>query len=328
MRNANNPNQIDLLDLIRLTSKQIHIFFKWIGRQLILFVLFMKRYFYVYLVCLVFCLASGYALDWKYNKPVFSSSMNAMCYTVPSKDIIEVVNNLHKALKEKNTSYVATQLGCDIEDVKQIKDIEAFHVIDINKDSIADYVDYDHTLEKKTAKDSNMVALASELAVKLDYLDVNIISKVKNGLINYLRRSEYITNKDSIYRKQLSDLIKKTNEEIRLFDTLQTNYNKSIIHRGQDLRSQLLPTNEKDVKLLYKDALKLYEEKQQLEQKLALSGKDIIQAKTDFTPSSAPVNRDIIPYFTLFLIVPLVMTTLYSLIKERSYFLKKLERLK
>ena len=331
MENTSNTNEIDLLEIIRAIGRGVNSLFDWIIKLIIQFLMFIIKYFYVYLICFILCVFSLYIYNRTYNKPVYSSTLIAISNIISSPDIIGIINSLHITLKEGNYSHVASELGCSIYDAMQIKDIEALYLIDKNRDGIADFVDYQHMLETKTVKDSNLVALASEFALKLDYGDVNVIGKVKKGLLNYLHRNKYIQDRDTLNRRQLSALVNKTNIEVLNFDTLQANYNKFIVknqYSGQDLKSQLLMVNEKDVKLLYKDALKLYSEKQALEQRYELSTKGVISIKTDFIPSLKPINRKWMSYLLYLLFFSFGLTVFVSIIKARKIIINKFNSIK
>ena len=307
MENSGNRNEIDLLLAFDKIREQINLFFKWITRLVVLFVCFLIKYIYVYVLSMLLCALGIYINNHTYNKPVYSSTLIATSNIVSNTDIVVLINNLRKILNEGNLTYVASELNCSVYDAVRIKDIEALYEIDTNNDGIADFIDYEHKLDSKTNKDSSMEVLPSEFAIKLNYSDTSIIKKVRKGIINYLHRNKYIKERDSLNRKQLFALITKTNEEILQLDTLQTNYNKYITknsYGGQDLKSQLLMVNDKDVKLLYKDALKLFAEKQSLEQRYELITKGIVSVKTDFVPSMSPINRTIKHYVFFLIFIP------------------------
>lgn len=318
-------NEIDLLEVFSAISNRISRFFKWIINLVLFAISFLIKNIYFYLAILAVTVGLSF-LKSKYSKDVYRTTLTAQSNVISTPEIINIINNIQKALDEESNEYVASALGCSLNDVKKIKDIEALYIIDNNRDGIADFIDFDHKLLKKSASDTNFVVLSYEFAIKLDYKDTSVIRIVKKGIINYLRQNPYIKERDTLNRRQLLELIAKVDNELVDFDSLQTNYNKFIVNnqRGPDLKSQLLMVNEKEVKLMYKDILGLYAEKQQLEQRYALSTKEVITIKSDFIPSLDPLSGTFKFSFKLFILLSFIMTILIGFIKNRKYIYTKL----
>ena len=318
-------NEIDLLEVFSALSNRISRFFKWIINLVLFAISFLIKNLFLYLAILAVTIGLSF-LKSKYAKDVYRSTLTAQSNVISTPEIVNIINNIQKAIKEDSKEYVAGALGCSLNDVKKIKDIEALYIIDNNRDGIADFIDFDHKLLKKSATDTNFIVLPNEFALKLDYNDTSVIRIVKKGIFNYLRQNPYIKERDTLNRRQLWELIAKVDKELNDFDTLQTNYNKFIVNnqRGQDLKSQLLMVNEKEVKLMYKDILSLYAEKQQLEQRYALSTREVITIKSDFIPSSSPLSGTFKFSLNLFIHLSLILTMLIGFIKNRKNIYTKL----
>lgn len=314
-------NEIDLLELFRAINNRLVRFFSWLRNLVLYAIYFLIKNIYLYIATLVISIGLSYTYINILKNKVCRTTLVAQSNVVSNSEIIPIINNIQKALKSGNHEYIATEFKCSIEDVKKIKDIEALYVIDKNDDKIADFIDFDKQLANKSAADTNFVALETEFAIKLDYSDTSIIKVIKKGLLNYLSRNKYLIERDTLNRNQLKALIDKTNNELNEFDSLQTNYNKFVVNNpygGQDLKSQLLMVNEKDVKLMYKDILTLFNQKQYFESKYALSTKEIITIKTDFVPSLTPLTGFLKLNFYFLIIVSLIVTVAYELIRNRK----------
>jgi len=318
-------NEIDLLEVFRAINNRLNKFFQWIFNLVLFAISFLFKNIFLYLAILVFTLGLSFVKS-KYGKDIYRTTLTAQSNVISTPEIINIINNLQKALNQESNEYVASALGCSLNDVKKIKDLEALYIIDNNRDGIADFIDLDHLLSKKSATDTNFVALSNEFAIKLDYKDTSVIGIVKKGIIKYLRQNPYIKERDTLNRRQLWELIAKVDKELNDFDTLQTNYNKFIVNnqRGQDLKSQLLMVNEKEVKLMYKDILALYAQKQELEQRYALSTREVITIKSDFIPSLDPLSGTFKFSIKLFILLSILMTILIGFIKNRKNILTKL----
>jgi hypothetical protein len=287
---SNHDQEIDLLEVLRIISSKIAAFIRYLKNLSLFIIYFFVKHIVIYVIVFVISICISMLYYNLGKKEFYRATMIASSNVVSNPDIINIINNLQRMLREGGRKEVARELGCNDDDMKKIRDLGAVWLVDKNKDGIGDYIDYDYTFDEINARTDTITRrIYTEFAIKLDYTDTSIIKKVKKGILNYLRNNEYIIERDTLRKRQMREFIEKVGKELNQFDTLQKKYNLHILQdplAGKDIKSQLLMMNEKDIKPLYNEVLSLYSRKQSLEQNYILTTKDVITIKTDFYTST------------------------------------------
>lgn len=278
-------DEIDLLELFRKTGQKISQFFTWILRTFFLTILFFWRNALYLIGFFVIGGLLGYGYS-RITREYYSSDMEAQTNAVNAAEIIMYVNTLHNFTSEGNTEGLSKYLNLDEDIINSIKDIQAFWIVDENKDGIGDYVDYMHNFN---IRDTTQRRLNNRLNVKVDVYDNTIFEDLKEGLYNYIDRNPYFASINENRKKRIRELINKTDEELLKLDSLQKyEYFEDNLSRESN-KGQMLIWNEKDVRLLHEEIIKLYKDRQSLEQELELFPEPITTIK-DFTPLSQYEN--------------------------------------
>jgi NACalpha-BTF3-like transcription factor len=308
-------DEIDLIEVFQKMGagiKNLFIGFLDILYKILLF--FIRRAILIAIIIVV-TVAFGY-FKYKTSERYHSSSLEAYSNAMASIDMINYVNNINELFSEKNIKGLETKLGIDSKELKKIKTVKAYKVIDINKDGVTDLVDYDENYNS-----SDTTISKSRFVIKVEVYDQAVFPVIQQSILNYIDQNKYIKDLNTIRKRQLHELIAKLNVEISSLDSLKkTEYFK----KDKELKTQqgqLLVMNEKTTQLYHPQIIALYKEKQDLEQKLELRT-DPITIIQDFSALST-VENNLMSYIKRYGLIGLVLSILISITAENFKGIKK-----
>jgi len=307
--------EIDLFDLMQKTGNSIRKIFNYILNltyKILLF--FIRRYVLIGIITIIF-IAFG-VVRYKTTTRLYSSSMEAISNAMPSIDMINYINNISTLFENEDKEGVQNLLGLSKEEMDEIISLKAYKVLDYNKDGVKDKVDFEEDF------------LPSDTLVSMSKLVVRIIKNTPNRdqdyqekLIDYINKNKYITNINSIRRKQLKELVIKYGTEIDILDSLQKKEYFTKKEKISTQAGQLLIMNEKDIPLYHDKIISMYKEKQNIEKTLELQlyPLTIIQ---DLSGSSK-IENDIMSYLKLYGILGFFLSVILAIIIEKFTLIKK-----
>lgn len=280
-------DEIDLLELFYKLSNKISDFIKAVFKYLLFSIIFIIRHLHYLILAMVVGGVIGYGL-FKSTKRYYSSDMIAESNGISNSDMINYINDLHPLCLESNKSSLSNALAISDSISQKIKDIQAYYFIDINKDRVGDYVDFDNNFD---LKDTTQRRLGDRFYLKLEVYDNTVFPFVRDGILKYIKQNPYLLKLNEIRKRELRNMINQTEAEIGKLDSLQkTEYFQK---KNKELRasreSQLMFLAESPSQLYYKDILSLYSRKQSYEKELELSQQPITVIK-DFTPLDEAEN--------------------------------------
>ncbi len=225
--------------------------------------------------------------------------------------IIDHINKLD--LLTSKSALLAGYLNMKGDDAKNIRSVKAYYGIDVNKDMKPDYIDFKDTYNPK---DSTQIRVPSYIYIRVYVYDENILVPLRKGLLKYINDNTYIQELFKIDRKHKQQLIGEVSSEISKIDSLQ----RSRYRKDNQLGNQQLFVMETSPKfdLFYKDMLRLYAKKQQLEKNVEISD-EIITIVQDFTPMEQeenPILSYIIMFGGCFAVVGLFFSLLWQYRKK------------
>jgi hypothetical protein len=319
--NSKPPVQeIDLLELNRKIGKGIRNLFVGLYKVILFLIIFgLKRIHFL----LIFVLAGalvGYVL-FKNTRRYYSSSMIAQANGINSSDMITYINDLHTLCQKNNTDALALDLQMPDTTARKIKDIQAFFIIDVNKDEVGDYVDFKNSFNPK---DTTQQQLIDRFYVSVEVYDNTIFRNVRDGLFRYMRKNPYIIKLNEIRKNELQELIRQSEIEVEKLDSLQnTDYFQNLKKVPID-KDQLTFMAVKETPMYYKDKLSLLYRKQmfQKELELATDAFTIIKDFTSLAIAENPKGKYIINYGILF---GLFGYFLLLIIKYRRIFISQIK---
>ncbi|MGD9978674.1 MAG: hypothetical protein AB7S54_12165, partial [Bacteroidales bacterium] len=188
----------------------------------------------------------------------YSSEMTAISNALNNNYIISSINLLNDLFKDKNYEVASNYLGMSIQDAGKIRSIAAYYGIDVNKDGIVDYVDYDGTYKPK---DTSVNRSSSFFFIKLEVYSENIFGAARDGLKKYIYKNNYILENNRIRIAQGENMISSITQEIQKLDSLQKIEYFEVPRTQKASTSQMVILNEKEIKLYHEQILGLEREK-------------------------------------------------------------------
>ena len=286
---SKTPNQsaseIDLLELFQKIGIGIKNLFLGIVKGILFLIVFgIKRIHFL----ILFAIAGGIIGLVLYNstKRYYSSYMIAQANGITSSDMINYINDLHELCVKRNVQALAFDLQMPDSTARKIKDIQAFYIIDANKDGIGDYVDFKNSYNPKDTTQQRMI---DRLHLIVEVYENTVFEKVKNGLFRYMRKNSYIIKLNEIRKQELQELIAQTEYEIAKLDSLQ---NTDYFIKNNEIpaqRSEMMFLAEKEPTMYYRDKLSLMFKKQQYQKELELAT-DAFTVIKDFTSLAVAEN--------------------------------------
>ncbi len=294
-------DEVDLLELFNRMGRSIRNGFNWVLSQLLnLFKLILRKSIWIIAFGIIgLIIAYLYYLN---SRRYYSSEMIAISNAVNNSYVVGSINMLNDAFKQKNHATAASFLDMDINKIQQIKSVEAFYTLDLNKDNIPDITDY---LRKWNPKDTSIRRLSNYFVVRIDVFDENVFAGARDGLKKYIYKNKFIIDNNNERIRQNQILIQNIGSEIRKLDSLQTVEYFQLPQMQRAASNQMVVLNEKDRKLYHEQKLNLEKEKLRLEKEININSEPITIVQ-DFTPLSKAEN----PYSKYAVIMGLIFAML------------------
>lgn len=303
-------DEIDLLELFNRMGRGIKRGVLWIYRVILDFLMLIVRKSLWIVAFTIIGLIVAYVL-YQGSRRYYSSEMTAISNSINNTYVVGSINLLNDLFKQNNYSIAANYLNIDINRAKQIKSIEAFYTIDINKDRLPDYTDYKR---QYNPKDSTIKRLDNYFVISLEVYDENVFSQVRDGIKNYIYMNKFIIDNNNERIRQNKILIETIEAEIRRLDSLQKVEYFEIPQMQRATSNQMVVLNEKDRKLYHEQKLLLEKEKLRLEKDLNINSEPITIVQ-DFTPLSKaenPYSKYAIKFGLLFAVIGFLVSILWQ----------------
>lgn len=308
VQNQRPTDEIDLLELFSRMGKGIKKFSYWIVELIqSFFLLLIRKSIWI----LSFSIIGGFVGYFFYSitPRFYSSEMVARSNSMNNNIIVNSINLLNDLFENKNYSALGGYLRTTPKEAEKIKSIEAFYGIDINKDKIADFIDYNQTYNPK---DSTQKRLSDIFYLRINVYDETIFSNVRDGIKKYISTNPFILQNNEVRIQQAKNMISEYQSEINKLDSLQKVQYFEVPRIQKGGNSQMIVLNEKESKLYHNDILNLYYKKLALEKELILNP-DPITIIQDFTQLSKAENP-LIKFLKTWIIVFAILGLLFSLI--------------
>jgi hypothetical protein len=203
-----------------------------------------------------------------------------------TSEIISKINKLHNFCLEDNSIALSAALSMKPEMVENISDINAYWVIDQNRDGIPDYVDYKGN---HNPYDTINVRMQDRLDVRLKINSPQDLNLVSDGIIKFIESDSLYQQRNRLRLKQNRDLLTRYNFDILQLDSLQkVKYFEETRNMKPNTGGQMIFLQEQKTQLFYNDIYNIYTRKQLLESERDLY-KGVVTVLSDF---SLPARRE------------------------------------
>lgn len=284
IQNQKPTDEIDLIELFNRIGRGLKSMFYWIINLIKLFLILLIR---KSLWIISFSIIGGVIGYTLYNSTprIYTSEMVARSNSMNNSVIVNSINLLNNLIG--NPEALSGYLNINHEQAKSIKSIESFYGIDINKDNITDYIDYNNIYNPK---DTTQKRLPDIFYLRIRVFDETIFPSVRDGIKAYISNNAYIIKNNLIRKQQANKLIEAYNKEIQKIDSSQKVQYFEVARMQKTSNSQTLVLNEKENKQQYlNEILLLFTKKQEIEKDMILNP-DPITVIQDFTQLSKAVN--------------------------------------
>ena len=318
----NNKNvrddEIDLLDLFTRMGRALSKMFNALGKAFLITIVFLVRHWLPLALSILAGIIVSYVLR-STSASFFSSDFvlrNNLVQLDKKKvkdisgttsELISQVNKLRALCSNKNS--LASALSLNLESVKNVTEISAFWIINLNKDGTLDNVDYsgNHNIY-----DTINIRMPGAFDIRVNFnstLDLNLI---RDGIIKYIGSDSLNQQRNRLRITQNSDLLSRVNLDINELDSLQkVKYFEENRNSKPGKDGQIVFMQEQKTQLFYTDIQLLFAKKQLLETERALYP-GIVTVLRDFSAPTLKNNgtryygKQIIPLFflmTLFVLI-------------------------
>lgn len=313
-------DEIDLLDLFRRMGRTLS---NWIGallKGLLISIVFLIRNWLPLLVSIIAGIGLSYL--FKSNSDSFYTSDLVIRNNLVQIDkktqrdnsgttaeMVSKINKLHLFCQEKNIDALSSALSMHPDSVKNISDIGAFWIIDLNRDGISDYVDYKGT---HNVYDTVNVKIPNSLDVRVKINSNMDLNKVRDGIIKFVASDRLFQERNNLRLRQNHELLTRLNYDIKQLDSLQkVKYFEETRNMKPGNGGQIIFMQESNTQLVYNDIYNLYTRKQTLEAESDLY-KEIVTIISDF--SMLTIRENGLSYYGKILIPLFFSATLLFLI--------------
>lgn len=149
-----------------------------------------------------------------------------------SSAVADIVNVLAQSIDKDGNSRFAKELNLNASEVKNIRALKTFSVIDRNNNRTRDYVDYDNSFIEDTLNSR----MENYLCIRIEAKGPVNFSKFQAKIVDYLRSDEYLKREEKERTKIITERIFAIDHEILTLEQLrmsQTNNEKlAFIDKG------------------------------------------------------------------------------------------------
>lgn len=217
MSEEKKAREIDLLDLFKSIGRGISNAINGFGNIILWNIRTAVKYYWLLLAfCLIGVVIGVYTFI--NFEPAYQAEMVLRSNTIPTHEMVPYVNQLANADFDKEKIDFAAIFNLDTSEVKDIVAVEAFYYVDLNKDGILDYVDYD---EKFNAKDTTHVLDEKQLQVRATIKTPVQFNIMSDAIVNYIERNKHFQRANKARIEKVSKLVTTLDRELYLIDSLE-----------------------------------------------------------------------------------------------------------
>jgi len=279
-------DEIDLLDLFRKMFRALGRGFITIGRCLLFIIVFLIKKW----IPLGLSVIAGVGISFlimTLTEYTYISEITIRTNAVPNSDMIDYVNKIHTYCNEGNLNALPQLFSVNDELAGNIKDLQAYWVIDQGNDGIPDYIDLDN---KHDAQDTINVRMPRRFVVRVKTSAPQEMSKIRDGLLFYINNNDLFRLRNDVRLKNEREMLARVNYEIEQLDSLQkVKYFEETRRLLPQKASQFIFLQELKTQLLHEDIYALFRRKQAYEQDLNIYS-DVVTLLSDYTTHSKPEN--------------------------------------
>jgi hypothetical protein len=323
--NNTNKDEIDLLDLFKRMGNTLSLWGRALGRAFLISVVFLLRRWLPLGLSLLLGIGASYLLkttseSYYTTDLVVRNNINSKSGNVSyNSDMINFVNRLHTLCTQANKTALAEALSIKPELAKNIKDINAFWIIDKGNDGIPDAVDYSNS---HNVYDTINVRMIDRFDIRVKTASAQELNLLQKGILSFIKKDSIFQQRNRLRLAQTNTLINRYTFDITQLDSLQKiKYFEETKNKMPYSSGQIVFLQDQKMQLFYGDIYSLYSSKQALESERDLYP-DIVTVLSNFDLPSRPDNgtffysKKIIPLFLGITLIVLIFLANRRKLKE------------
>lgn len=216
----NKERELDLLDLLSIITKAIGRFCKNAIKYFLLTIIFSFKKALYFIPFLLIGIGIAFYLTMPekrtYRAEVILRINDGDSFTLNS--ITKALNSSYIAVpsKKKDIKKVAAMLNTTPEVAASLTDVQAFYLIDLNKNGTVDYIDY----KRSFVEDTSHVVVRNQIAIRFESTNPANFYAIKDGFIHYLSDDEFLSQQRDTRQAHDRAQVKFYTAEIAKLDSL------------------------------------------------------------------------------------------------------------
>lgn len=249
-------------------------------------------------------------------KPYYASSMTLSSDYYKGEFLNNTIHNLNEICEEKNTRVLANLLHIPVTKAQQIKSVKVNPILSQNYQMLIDFYSSDDKYRNRL--DSLLLASnESFFQLGVEVYDTAALRGLDTVLVNYIRNNEYVKKRIAVDRANLVNLREKLSRESVNLDTLKRSIALSVRKQSDAGRNGannvIMGERSADPITIYREDLRIYNERQNIERQLAL--KSEIEIIEKFIPYTEPESGTLLKNMIKGAIIGLALGFAYILYK-------------
>lgn len=297
-----NQKEISLLDLLSLffawLKRVFHNFFHYLGK---LSQLIYRRKVLIIVVVLLIVIVGQYMA--RPSAREYKAQAIAMIQGSDAQTVREVFRQLENYDPRNYETSLSKKLGLPDSVAKNITDLSSYYLIDYQRDSVADKVDFTNS---HSLTDTLNVRMRDRIYISMHTKSIAQVPQVEAAILNYLNNNPIIKSQFEAKREGLEQQINICDLERQRIDSLARLYYFNDKNNMQlAFKNNTLVMGEQRKQLFYGDLLRVQELKTEAEMKLSLFNNPV-EIPASLVVSPVPLNGRV-KYGVLSLMIGLIM---------------------
>ncbi len=321
-KEESNTQELNLLDLIILFGRWIKSFFKSLTKCTGKTLQLLYRHKFIFFSIVLIGIAGSFYTSRKSNRIYKVDGMIKLC-GIKSHNLLKIGKQLSFDASNLDKRDISKKLKLSDSIVNKIQSIEFFPVIDYNKDSIPNVVDFKR---KHPLDDTVNVVMDNHIFIRLK-LRKNTTNgdKIGKSILNFINKQPTIQTSFLAYKKSLKERLDLCDIEIKRLDSLANKKYFEEPKRQIEFKYNQLLVGNNYTQLFYEHQLILQKVKSNINEELVNAVAPLI-APSGFIVDPHPVNGRLKTLFAGFLISLIISILISYIIENRKKWIEFLNK--
>jgi hypothetical protein len=190
--------ELDLLDLLSIIGKTIGSFLKNIVKYFLQTIVFSFKKALYFLPFIFIGIGVAFYMTMpskrKYKADLILQINDGDAFTMRNITNSLSQSFLKVAEPDKNLPEIARMLSIPLQDAADLVDVQAYYLVDLNKNGTVDYVDYN----KSFVEDTSHVFMHNQIAIRFESKTPESFNRLNTGFMHYLESNSFLAEQRNI----------------------------------------------------------------------------------------------------------------------------------